>query len=55
MEESKRLLLDKAFAYYSIPAIVGKAGLTFKIDFNKILWDVVGILSSEYVKHQQSV
>lgn len=55
VEESKRLLLDKAFAHYSILAIAEEAGFNSKSTFNRVFRDVVGIPPSEYVKQQQSV
>jgi AraC-like DNA-binding protein len=53
VEESKRLLVDPAFAHYSIIAIAGEAGFNSKSTFNKVFREITGLSPSEYVKQQQ--
>ncbi len=55
VEESKRLLIDPAFAHYSIIAIAGEAGFNSKSTFNKVFREITGVSPSEYVRQQQSV
>jgi AraC-like DNA-binding protein len=50
VEESKRLLLDPAFAHYNILGIAFQAGFSTKSTFNKTFKELTGISPSEFVK-----
>jgi AraC-like DNA-binding protein len=50
VEESKRLLIDPAFAHYSILGVAFEAGFNSKSTFNKSFSQVVGQSPSDYQK-----
>ena len=50
VEESKRLLLDPAFAHYSVLGIAFQAGFSTKSTFNKTFKELTGLAPSEFVK-----
>lgn len=50
VEESKRLLLDPAFAHYSVLGIAFQAGFGTKSTFNKTFKELIGLSPSEFVK-----
>lgn len=52
VEESKRLLVDPAFAHYSILGIAYEAGFNAKSTFNKTFRELTGQIPSEYQKAQ---
>ncbi|MBC8155884.1 MAG: AraC family transcriptional regulator [Bacteroidetes bacterium] len=50
IEESKRLLVDPAFAHYSILGIAGEAGFGAKSTFNKSFRELVGLSPSVFAR-----
>lgn len=50
VEESKRLLLDPAFAHYNILGIAYEAGFSTKSTFNKTFKELTGLSPSTFVK-----
>jgi AraC-like DNA-binding protein len=53
VEESKRLLLDPAFAHYNILGIAFQAGFSTKSTFNKTFKELTGLSPSEFVKQNR--
>jgi AraC-like DNA-binding protein len=53
VEESKRLLLDPAFAHYNILGIAFQAGFSTKSTFNKTFKELTGLSPSEFVKQKR--
>ena len=54
VEESKRLLIDPAFAHYNILGIAFEAGFNSKSTFNKTFREMVGQSPSDYQKGHSS-
>jgi AraC-like DNA-binding protein len=54
IDESKRLLLDPAFAHYSISGIAEEAGFNAKSTFNKAFREMTGQSPSDFVKQQRA-
>jgi AraC-like DNA-binding protein len=53
VEESKRLLLDPAFAHYNILGVAFHAGFSTKSTFNKTFKELTGLSPSEFVKQNR--
>jgi AraC-like DNA-binding protein len=55
VEESKRLLIDPAFAHYSVLGIAFQAGFGTKSTFNKTFKELTGLSPSEFARQHRSL